>query len=252
MQVMQDLTGRRAVVTGAGRGLGYAIAHRLAQSGASITAIDLIGSLTGMPEQWARVPIDLTASDAEKKLAEVAGVHEVTDILVANAGLVPPWRSVDALVRTEWDKVMTLNVWAVAQTLGAFAPFLARSDHASVIVMASINSFSAQPKQMLYTASKHAVIGVMRAAAMDLGPQGIRVNALAPGPIATDAMLSRLEARHSDGGPEPKIALDQLASNAALKRLATDNDVANAAYFLASDASAGITGSIIPVEAGLS
>lgn len=252
MQVTQDLTGRRAVITGAGRGLGFAIAHRLAQSGASITAIDLTGSLNAVPEHWTRVPIDLTAPDAEQKLADAAGANEVTDIVVANAGLVPPWRSVEALVRDEWEKVMTLNVWAVAQTLGAFAPCLARSDHGSAIVMASINSFSAQPKQMLYTASKHAVIGVMRAAAMDLGPQGIRVNALAPGPIATDALLSRLQERHQGGGPTPEIALAGLASNAALKRLATPEDVANVAHFLASDASTGMTGSIIPVEAGLS
>ncbi|MFT5364846.1 MAG: NAD(P)-dependent dehydrogenase (short-subunit alcohol dehydrogenase family) [Dinoroseobacter sp.] len=252
MQVTQDLTGRRAVVTGAGRGLGYAIAHRLAQSGASITAIDLAGALGAVPAQWTRFPVDLTAPDAEQKLAEAAGAHQVIDIVVANAGLVPPWRSVEALVRDEWEQIMTLNVWAAAQTLGAFAPCLARSDHASAIVMASINSFSALPKQMLYTASKHAVIGVMRAAALDLGPQGVRVNALAPGPIATDALLSRLEARHRDGGLATEVALEELASGTALKRLATAEDVANAAHFLASDASAGMTGSIIPVEAGLS
>ena len=198
MPVAQDLAGRRAVVTGAGRGLGRAIAERLAASGASILAIDLPAALEDLPGDWEAVPIDLVAADAGDQLAAAARGAGRVDIVVANAGAVPPWRGVEEIDRTEWERVMTLNTWAVAATLGAFAPCLARSDHASAIAMASINGYKAHPKQVLYTASKHAVIGIMRAAALDLGAKGIRVNALAPGPIATEALLSRVAARLID------------------------------------------------------
>jgi NAD(P)-dependent dehydrogenase (short-subunit alcohol dehydrogenase family) len=117
--------------------------------------------------------------------------------------------------------------------------------------MASINGFTAHASQVLYTASKHAVIGITRAAALDLGPMGIRVNALAPGPILTDALIARVTRRHADGGPRVEDAINNLKAETALKKLATETDVANAAHYLASDASGGMTGSVLPIEAGL-
>ncbi|MEM9756798.1 MAG: SDR family oxidoreductase [Pseudomonadota bacterium] len=252
MAIAQDLAGRRAVVTGAGRGLGRAIAARLAAAGAAIAALDVPDALAGAIDGAACHAIDLVAPDADKRLRDIAQEVGAVDIVVANAGAVPPWRGVEALDRAEWDRVMTLNTWAVAEALGAFAPGLGRSPHASAIVMASINGYRAHPKQVLYTASKHAVIGIMRAAAMDLGPRGIRVNALAPGPIATDALMDRLATRHAAGGPSPDDGLAAMAGETALGRMATEADVANAAHFLASDASSAMTGLVLPVEAGLS
>lgn len=251
MSFAQDLDGRRALITGGGRGLGNAIARRLSASGAEIHLIDLPEMLADLPEGWTAIPLDLCAEDAEHQLSRISESFQGLDILVANAGTVPPWRSVDALDRNEWQKVMTLNVWAVAGTLGAFTPALERSGRGSAILMASINGYKAHPKQVLYTASKHAVIGIMRAAALDLGARGIRVNALAPGPIATDALLGRIEVRHKGGGPRPEDALAALAEETALGRMATAEDVASVAHFLASDASGGMTGAVLPVEAGL-
>ncbi len=92
MNVVQDLAGKHAVVTGAGRGLGLAIAERLARSGAAITAIDLEGELAELPDSWKRIAIDLVAANAQDRLAEAAAGHESVDIIVANAGSVPPWR----------------------------------------------------------------------------------------------------------------------------------------------------------------
>lgn len=252
MAFAQDLKHRKAVITGGAGGLGRAIADRLAASGAEITVVDLASALASVPENWASVAIDLAAPDAQSQLTDLARTMGVVDIVVANAGIVPPWRGVAELDADEWHRVMTVNVWGVAATLGAFTPALARSGHGSAIVMASINGFRAHPRQVLYSASKHAVIGVSRAAALDLGSQGIRVNALAPGAIATDALLERVDQRHGEGGPARSDALAALAAQTALGRLATPADVANVAHFLASDASAAITGSVFPVEAGLS
>ncbi len=246
-----SLSGRVAVVTGAARGLGRAIANRLAAGGATIIAVDRPAALSDAPAGWQVAEIDLADDTTDKALADLARTLGVVDIVVANAGVVPPWRGMDALDRAEWDRVMRINTWGVAATIGAFAEALEQSGHGSVVAMASINGYRAHPKQVLYTASKHAVIGIVRAAALDLGPRHIRVNGLAPGPIATDALLSRLETRHAQGEPQPVVALQELANGSALGRLATPEDVANAAHFLASDASAGMTGTILPVEAGL-
>jgi NAD(P)-dependent dehydrogenase (short-subunit alcohol dehydrogenase family) len=247
----QDLKGRTAVVTGASRGLGRAIAERLERAGAAIVAVDLPAALAAVPAHWRTEPLDLTDTDAQDRLKALAADLGTVDIVVANAGLVPPWRGMAELDAAEWHRVMTVNVWGVAATIGAFAGALAASGRGSAIAMASINGYKAHPKQVLYTASKHAVIGIVRAAALDLGPRGIRVNALAPGAIATEALLSRVESRHRAGGPAPKDALAALANETALRRLATEEDVANVAHFLASDASAGMTGGVFPIEAGL-
>lgn len=251
MENNHSLEGRCAVVTGAAGGLGRAIAERLDQAGAQIVAVDLPSMLQAFPENWQGVGIDLATDEADAALSALASQLGTVDIVIANAGLVPPWRGMEALDRAEWDRVMRVNVWGVAATIGVFADALEASSHASVVAMASINGYKAHPQQVLYTASKHAVIGVMRAAALNLGPRGIRVNALAPGPIATEALKGRVEARHQTGGPSPEEALQALAGEAALGRLATQRDVANAAHFLASDASGGMTGVVLPVEAGL-
>lgn len=242
---------RVAVVTGAGRGLGRAVAARLAASGARIVAVDQPGPLDGVPADWTRAPLDLVADDAPEALQALAGRTGRVDIMVANAGAVPPWRSIEALDRDEWDRVMRLNTWAVAATLGAFVPALARSGRGAAVLMASINGYRAHPKQVLYTASKHAVVGIMRAAALDLGPRGIRVNALAPGAVATEALTARVHDRHAQGGPAPAAAFAALAGETALGRMVTEDDVARAAQYLVSDASAGITGVLLPVEGGL-
>jgi NAD(P)-dependent dehydrogenase (short-subunit alcohol dehydrogenase family) len=244
---MVDLGGRVAVVTGAGRGLGRAIAERLERAGARVVAVDL--SVDGLP--WEGEAVDLAADDARERLDGLAARLGPVGIVVANAGLVPPWRGVRDLDLAEWDRVMRANVWGVAATLGAFADSLAASGHGAAIVMASINAYTAHPKQVLYTASKHAALGIMRAAALDLGAQGVRVNALAPGPIATEALLGRIDARAASGGPAPNAALAQLSAQTALGRIATAAEVAEAALFLASDAASGLTGVVLPVEAGL-
>lgn len=251
MVMTQDLGGRKAVVTGAAQGLGRAIAERLEQAGASIVALDLPDRLDAIPPNWRAVAMDLAAPSAQDDLRNLADSLGPVSVLVANAGLVPPWRGIDALDAAEWQRVMAVNVWGVAISLGAFAAGLAASGHGSAVVMASINGYRAHPKQVLYTASKHAAIGVMRAAAQDLGPRGVRVNALAPGPIATDALVGRMALRAAAGGTPVAEAMADMAAGTMLGRFATPQDVANLACFLATDAAAALTGHVFPVEAGL-
>lgn len=250
---MIDLSGRTALVTGGARGLGRAIADMLAGAGASVVVVDLADSLDAgaLPDGWQRLALDLTKAEAEATLTAFIADLPGLDILIANAGMVPPWRRIAALDLDEWDRVFALNVRGVALSLKAAAPRLAQSPYGAAVLMASINGYRAHPDQALYTATKHAVLGLMRAAALDMGRDGTRVNALAPGPILTDALRARIETRAGAGGTPADAAIAALNAETALGRIATETDVARAACFLASDLASGITGVCLPVEAGL-
>lgn len=242
------LSGRVAFVTGGARGLGATIARLFAAAGSVGTVVDLESGV--VPDRWASLAADVT-DEAEVRAAVDATVDRFgrLDVVVANAGIVPPWTETAALDLDELDRVLAVNVRGVAATLKHAAGPL-RERGGSIVAMASLNAHRAHPRQHLYTASKHAVLGLVRSAALDLGRFGIRVNALAPGPILTDALRARFELRAAEGGLPVEDAIRE-ASATALGRMATEDDVAGAALFLASDLSSGITGALLPVDAGI-
>lgn len=245
------LAGRRAAITGGSRGLGAAIGMALRAEGAQVAVLDLTAALAA-EGAWtgdAAIPCDVT-DEAGLAAALALAASDGLDIVVANAGLVPPWRETESLDLAEWDAVMAVNVRGVAATLKHAVPHL-KERGGAVILMASINASVSHPRQMLYTASKHAVLGIMRAAALDLGRHNIRVNALGPGPVATDALLERLDARASAGGPPRQEVLAAFAGQTPLGRMASAGDVGKVAVFLASDLASAVTGRMIPVDSGL-
>jgi NAD(P)-dependent dehydrogenase (short-subunit alcohol dehydrogenase family) len=247
------LAGRRAAITGGSRGLGAAIGQALKAAGASVAVLDVPEALA-TASAWRGDFATACDVTVEAQVAAALGDsgHALAglDIVVANAGLVPPWRETETLDLDEWDRMMAVNVRGVAATLKHTVPHL-KTRGGSIILMASINAAVSHPRQMLYTASKHAVLGIMKAAALDLGRHAIRVNALGPGPIATDALLERLDARAAAGGAARDDALKAFAAQTPLGRIASAGEVAKAAVFLASDLSSGMTGRMIPVDAGL-
>ena len=245
------LDGKFALVTGSSNGLGSAIVNELAAAGAVGAGIDIEPGVGELPEGWADIRGNVAnESDIEAAMAVISDKADRLDIVVANAGIVPPWSESANVDLDEWDHVFAVNVRGVMATIKHSVPLMKR-DGGSIVVMGSLNSHRAHGKQCLYTATKHAVLGIVRATALDLGRYGIRVNALGPGPIATDALLGRLEARAKQGEPRADEVLKQFASDAALGRMATEKDVARAAMFLASHLASGMTGQILPVDAGL-
>jgi NAD(P)-dependent dehydrogenase (short-subunit alcohol dehydrogenase family) len=245
------LDGRVALVTGAATGLGAAIAWRLADAGAIGLAFDIAERWQDLPQGWVAHKGDVSENvdllDATDKIRQEFGR---LDVVVANAGLVPPWRDTENINFDEWDQVFAVNVKGVAATIRLAVPLM-KERGGSILAMGSLNSHCAHASQCLYTASKHAVLGIVRATALDLGRYGIRVNALGPGPVATDALVERVRKRAANGGPSTDETLEQYASDTALGRMVTKEDVARAALFLVSDQSGGITGQILPVDAGL-
>jgi NAD(P)-dependent dehydrogenase (short-subunit alcohol dehydrogenase family) len=254
---MSLLAGRRALVTGGASGIGAAIVARFAAEGATGVVLDVAEATP--PDGWTARRVDLrdeaavaAAAGDDVPARDATPGHDAAtplDIVVAAAGIVPPWSRIADLDLAQWDEVFAVNARGVAATLKHAAPHL--RDGGAIVVIASLNSWRGDPNLAVYAASKHATLGLVRSAALDLGGRGIRVNAIAPGPIATDALLERMRRRADAGGPSVDDALTSAARDTALGRIATRDDVAGAALFLASDLSAGITGHLLPVDGGL-
>ena len=240
-----------ALVTGSSNGLGKRIANLFQQAGAVGLGMDQSDDNNSSIEDWlfhrGDVADENALAEAVKKIEQRFGQ---LDIVVANAGVVPPWSSAEEIDVSEWDRVFSINVRGVAITI-KHAVSLMKNTGGSIVLMGSLTSHRGYAGQMLYTSTKHAVLGMVRSFALDLGPQGIRVNAIGPGPIATDALMSRIKFRAEQGGLAVEDALQHLRSETALRRMATEEEVANTALFLSSHLSSGITGQIIPVDAGI-
>jgi NAD(P)-dependent dehydrogenase (short-subunit alcohol dehydrogenase family) len=244
---MVSLEGKRALVTGGANGLGAEIVRTFAAAGA---AVDLVAA-PDVPGGWVGLAADVS-SEAAVDAACTTAVSQLgakLDLVVAAAGVVPAWSHTDEIDLEEWDRVFAINARGVIATLKHAAPLM--NDGGAIVLMASLNAWRGDGNIASYVASKHAVLGIARATAIDLGRRGIRVNAIGPGPIATDALLSRMKSRAAAGGLALDDALAGAAAMTSLGRIATAQDVAGTALFLASDLSAGITGQLLPVDGGL-
>ncbi|HEV7713779.1 MAG TPA: SDR family oxidoreductase [Asanoa sp.] len=246
--LLQD---RLIAVTGGANGIGAAVVRRCAQLGARGVVLDLATSLKGdLPEGWHEVALDVrdeasvnvALNDARRLLGGLDGV-------VAAAGVVPSWQPAAELDLDDFDRVLSINARGVAAIVKHAAPLLGPG--ATITVVASLNSWRGDPNIISYAASKHAALGIVRSAALALGPAGVRVNAVAPGPIATDALRGRMASRAAHTGLDVDAALQAAAAGTALRRIATAGEVADAIVFLTSGLSSGITGQLLNVDGGI-
>ena len=243
------LAGRTAVVTGGARGLGAAIAARLAAAGATGTIIDVsLSAPPSGPGGWRSAAADVRDSGALAAAFGPAGY--APDVVVACAGIVPPWTRTVQIDPAQWEDVFAVNVRGLMLTVREAARRMTGRG-GSIVAIASLNGWKGDPRLPSYTASKHAVVGLVRSAALDLGRDGIRVNAVGPGPIATEALRGRMASRAGTLGPPVEEALRLAGEQTALGRIATAAEVADAVLFLASDMAAGITGQLLAVDAGI-
>jgi len=222
------------LVTGGASGIGAAVVARFAREGATELILDLVDGA------WPTKRVDVRN---ETQLRDA--LDDEFDVVVAAAGIVPPWSPIAELDLEQWDNVFAINARGVAATL----KHAKVKDGGAVVAVASLNSWKGDPNLAAYVASKHAVLGIVRAAALDLGKRGIRVNAVAPGPIATQALLDRMRRREQAGGLTVDEALGAAGEGTALGRIATVEEVADAVFFLAN--AGGITGHLLPVDGGI-
>jgi NAD(P)-dependent dehydrogenase (short-subunit alcohol dehydrogenase family) len=247
--VAKNMANKIAVVTGGSSGIGSGIVNRFVINGAQVISIDLkkpefeIGTVQ-------HFDCDLTDESAVSQVfGEIAKLHPQIDVLCANAGIVPAWSRIVDTNFGDWKKVIDINVNALFLTVSNGAKLLKKGS-GTVVVTGSINSVKGDPNIASYVASKHAALGIIKAAALDLGRDGIRVNGVAPGPIATKALISRIEKRLKDNNGTLDEYLAKIANQTALGRIATEEEVINTIEFLALELSSGITGQLISVDCG--
>jgi 3-oxoacyl-[acyl-carrier protein] reductase len=236
----RDVSGRKAIVTGAASGIGAAAVARLIADGVAVLAVDVTGDgLKGTHTLVADLG-DATsfATIAEAARANLGGL----DILINNAGVCPA-SSFDEMTEAMWDHALSINVTAAMKLTRAVLPMLCTSSAARVINTGSILSRYGDAGLVAYATSKHAILGLTRALAAELGPQGITVNCVQPGAIATGMTRPMFETN-----PE---SLAYYAGRSVLGRIGQPEDIADVMAFLASDDSRFITGQGILVDGGV-
>jgi 3-oxoacyl-[acyl-carrier protein] reductase len=235
-----DLEGKRALVTGASKGIGRAIAVELARAGADV----VVGYRTGQEEAenvakevgGAAIQADVSVAEDAARLVEEAGE---LDVLVNNAGLTR-----DGLIARmpdeDWQVVMDTNLGGVFYTCRAAARGMMKRRAGAIVNLTSVVGLHGNPGQTNYAASKAGIIGLTKALARELAPRSVRVNAVAPGYIKT-ALTDVL----------PEEAQQAILQNTPVQRMGDPEDVAAAVRFLASDAASFITGEVLLVDGGL-
>jgi 3-hydroxybutyrate dehydrogenase len=255
MQARFDFTGKSVLVTGASRGIGFGVAEAFAKAGADLTiladdagiadASEKLSSATGRRIRALRC--DITDRAAVRQA--LAGIDRL-DVLVNNAGLerITAIADPDPAVEDMFRRIIDINVMGTYFVTRDALPKLSAGGR--IIFTASIWSRTAAPEFSAYVASKHAVMGLMRTLAMELGPKGINVNAVAPGWVRTDAsMLSLKRMSESSGRAETEI-LNEIMAGQSLPGLMEPQDIAELYLFLASDAARNITGQTFNIDRG--
>ncbi len=246
---MKILEGKVAVVTGAARGIGKAIALKLASEGAAIAftdlAIDDNAKATETEIEALGVKVKGFASnaahydDTQKVVADIAKEFGRIDILVNNAGITRDGLLM-RMTEQQWDMVINVNLKSAFNFTQACTPIMMKQKSGSIINMSSVVGVSGNAGQANYSASKAGMIGLAKSVAKELGSRGIRANCIAPGFIITE-MTHQL----------PEDVRKEWASKIPLKRGGTPEDVANVTLFLASDLSSYVTGQVINVCGGM-
>lgn len=247
-----DLTGRRAVITGGCSGIGLAVTRGLLAAGASVDMVDRNpvatevaaglskGSATGRVRAHIADVRDRAALERVRDMIVETGAG--VDVLVANAGVNVRAPLLD-LTETDIDSIVSTNLTGVIATMQVFAPLMLASDAASIIVTSSAAAEHGMVLRSVYSATKAGVSGLVRSAALEWGPMGIRVNAVAPGIIATP-----LTQAYMDEFPERAEAARQ---QVPLRRTGTPEEVADLVLVLAGRPTRFVTGQTIFVDGGL-
>jgi NAD(P)-dependent dehydrogenase (short-subunit alcohol dehydrogenase family) len=247
-----ELTGKVAVVTGAGKGIGLAIARALQAEGVRVVA----GSRTATPELAAvaeAVAVDLSTPDGPAELVARAG--ERVDILVNNVGIAPSRLEgflavTDEMWRTTWN----LDLMAAVRAMRAALPPMLAAGGGVIVNVASVNARLPDPAVVDYSAAKAALVNVAKSVSKEFGGRGIRVNNVDPGPVATDLWLGADGVAAHVGaasGQRPEDVAASAAAGMLTGRFTRPEEVADLVVFLASGRAGNVTGSDVVIDGGL-
>ena len=243
------LEGKTALITGAARGIGKAIALKFASEGANIAFTDLVIDENGQATEKEIAALGVKAKGYASNAADFAQTEEVVnqvkadfgsiDILVNNAGITKDGLML-RMTEAQWDAVINVNLKSAFNFIHACTPIMMRQRGGSIINMSSVVGVHGNAGQCNYSASKAGLIALAKSIAQEMGPKGIRANAIAPGFIET-AMTAAL----------PDNVREEWKKKIPLRRGGSVDDIANTAVYLASDLSSYVTGQVIQVDGGM-
>jgi len=250
-----QLAGRTAIVTGAGTGIGRAIAETFAAAGAFVvcagrseaTIAAVAARIGGLA-----IPCDVTdLAQVEALFARTTEARGRVDVFVNNAGQTGPVGALAEVDLAAWRDCVEVNLFGAMHGMRVAAQAMGAQRGGSIINMSSRMGLHGYPMRTAYSATKFALIGMTEALARELGPLGVRVNALCPGAVSGE-LMDRVIARRAaaEGRPPEEIIRRDYTDSAALRRWLSPEEVATAALFLASDAASAITGEAIKVDCG--
>ncbi len=249
---MLPLQDRVAVVTGASRGIGEAIARRLARDGARLALVARSESdLRRVAADLDALPLveDVTAPGAAERILAAASSLGPVEIVVPNAGAEASHK-LEAITDEIWEQTFALNTTAVFRLLRAALPPMVARKRGRVVVVASNAGLAGYPYTAAYCAAKHAVVGLVRALAVEVAKSGVTVNAVCPGFVDTsmaDRAIDRIVEKTGRGAADARAALEALSPQ---RRLITPDEVAHAVAMLAVDEARGIHGQALAIDGG--
>lgn len=253
---MQRLANKVAVITGGTGGIGLAAARLFAAEGAKVVLVDLDGAALerAVAELGAERALGVAAdvsdpAQVEAYVRRAMEAHGRIDVFFNNAGIEGAVGPIVDYPIEMFDKVMAVNVRGVFLGLKYVIPAMAKGGGGSIIITSSLGGLRGVPKLSAYIGSKHAVVGLMKSAALECAPLGIRVNTINPSPIAT-RMMESLEAGYAPGAAA--LVKKKMEASVPLRRYGEPEEVAALALFLASDEASYITGNSYPIDGGMS
>lgn len=254
------LAGKVALVTGAGRGIGLAVTRALAEEGVRVAggARDVSGELSKLAATSTVHPVsvDLAVGDGPSRLvAETIDTYGDLHILVNNVGAMRTRvGGFLGIADEDWASMIAINLLAAVRTTRAALPSLLDRGDGSIVNIASIHSFLPDPLVMDFGAAKAALVNFSKALAREVGPRGIRVNTISPGPVATDQWLGSAGVAATIAratGAQPYDVADRVAKQAITGRFTQPAEVANLVLMLASSRTGNITGADFVIDGGL-